>query len=130
NILHVHLADAPRKVRRLLPDDRAGLLILLVEGIDVIDEDAHPRAGLSLPALAKEDFDFIPGNAAEGLVLALAGPVPFLFEAELGDVVVDARGNVLHGEDGRKKPEFRHGHFSFIFNGGLKLLNDTLLAIL
>src|SRR5690606_30094028 len=96
-VFDVHLAQAPGEIGRLLPDDRAGMAILLVQRVDVIDEHAQPGARLTLSAFAEEDFDLVPCDAGERLVFALARPVPLLLEPQLVDVVVDARRDAPDG---------------------------------
>jgi hypothetical protein len=99
----------PWHVGRRQANDRPALLVLLMERVDVVHENGHPGAGLSLPAFAEEDTDLSALNAAE---CRRSAPVPLLGESELVDVVIHRHGEVLDIQDGDGTFEFVHGEVS------------------
>src|SRR4029077_8646529 len=64
-VLHIHFADAPRHICRRLANDRATLFVLLMQRIHILDENADPHAGLTLPSFREKNLDLAPCNATE-----------------------------------------------------------------
>jgi hypothetical protein len=82
-ILHIHFANTPGHIRGRLTNDRAAALVLLMQRIHVLHENADPCSGLPLPSFTEENLDLAASYATEGRGIA---PIPFLLETKLIDV--------------------------------------------
>src|SRR5450755_325733 len=105
-ILHIHFADTPGHVGRKQADDRAALLILLVQRVDIFGEDRHPSAGLALSVFAEENLDLPARDATKRRRIA---PVPFLGEAQLVYVIIHRDCEFLDAENWDYALELIHG---------------------
>ena len=92
-VFDVELTNSPRKVHRGLFYMCAALLQLHIEGVDILDEDAHPHSGLPLPILAEEDTEISRHSGSKCRWIA---PVPATLEAKNLGVVSDAGGHVAN----------------------------------
>lgn len=95
-VFHVHLAHAPLEVRGGLADVGTALLVFLIDFIDVVDEDRHPRPRLALCSFTQKNRDIVPADAAERRRFT---PVPGFLKAEDVDVVVHGSGEFFDVED-------------------------------
>src|SRR4051812_19881838 len=92
----VHLADPPSEVHGRLADVGPTLLQLDVQRVHIVDPDREPGARAALAFTAEHHLEAVSGHAAEGDRVA---PLEAVSEAELPDVVGDARRHVPDTED-------------------------------
>src|SRR5258708_26083308 len=101
-VLNGHFAYSPRIVGRRLTNDCPGLSVGLVEGVDVLDENAHPRARTALRLEGKEEFDLLAPHASQGRRIA---PLPFLLDSEVVHGVTDRGCHIPDRHDPHPTPQ-------------------------
>src|SRR2546430_1014856 len=98
-ILHVDLPHAPRLIFRSENDLSAEFFDSTTVIVPVVHKNREPRARMTLPAKAEEDFHLSEPNCAKGRRFS---PIPKLLEQQFSGVILHRLREVADIQDWRQ----------------------------